>query len=102
MADLASTALSFWDQFLTIEPDAAKYIRPNVEAFTWGWRLEFTTEEEVYLYVTINAAGQEMLTSYYACSPDVSLGYGKGDLGEEGLLREMATILDRYFIKKES
>lgn len=88
--------MDIWDDFLEMEPGASKYVRPRVESFTFGWRLDFTMDG-VSMFVSIDASGVVVTGAYYVCKGVERLTSGCGEIADPDFIRQVTQVLDKYF-----
>jgi len=93
--------MDIWDDFLEMEPSASKYVRPTVESFTFGWRLDFTIGMRS-MFISVDASGESVIGAYYVCAGTQRITSGRGDIADMDFIHEMARILDEYFIKEKT
>lgn len=88
--------MDLWDDFLEMEPGASKYVRPRVESFTFGWRLDFAMDG-VSMFVSIDASGTAVIGAYYVCKGVERLASGSGEIADPDFIRQVTQVLDKYF-----
>lgn len=89
--------MDLWEDFLVVEPGAIKYVRPSIESFKWGWRLDFV-KDDVFMFLCIDASEVSIRGGYYVCSRLERIDGGEGDLGNKDFIEKVTEMLDRFFM----
>lgn len=92
-----SRMMDIWAYFLLIEPGAVKYVRPSIETFGWGWRLDFV-KGDVFMFLSIDASEIDVTGAYYVCSKLERVGAGQGDVRNKEFIEKVTWMLDRFFV----
>lgn len=89
--------VNLWDYFLLIEPGTTKYVRPSIETFKWGWRLDFV-KDDVFMFLCIDASEVNIRGAYYVCSRLEQITGGEGDVRNKDFIEKVVEMLDRFFV----
>jgi len=89
--------MDIWACFLLTEPGAVKYVRPSIETFDWGWRLDFVNGD-VFMFLSIDASEVDVIGAYYVCSNLERVGAGQGDVRNKEFIEKVTQVLDSFFV----
>lgn len=94
----SSVRMDIWEYFLLVEPSAIKYVRPSIETFVWGWRLDFV-KDDVFMFLSVDASERNVTGAYYVCSKLERIDARQGNVRNKEFIERMTWMLDSFFIR---